>query len=106
MVAMESERDRKNSEIGAMRSGLIVPACLPARLSCHYRHPFDVPCHRDQRPLPSHRCQATQQELPEAHHRLDDAEHRLPRLLAQTIELASLINRAWLFAVTAVSLAG
>src|SRR5450759_4882668 len=85
---MEIERDRENSEFYAVRAGLIVPASVPARLSCHYRHPFDVPCHRDQRPLPSNRCKTTQEKLPEAHHRLDDAEHWLHRLFAQSIERA------------------
>src|ERR1035437_2049760 len=87
---MESERDRESSEFGAMRSGLIVPASLPAPLSCHYRHPFDVPCQRNQRPIPSHRLQTPQEELPEGHHRLDNAEHWLHRLFAQSIERTSL----------------
>src|SRR3990172_11018268 len=90
MVCMESERDEETGELRAIRPAWSVRAAVPARLSCHYRHPFDVPCHGYQRPLASHRCQATQQELPETHHRLDDAEHRLHRLLAQAIEFASL----------------
>src|ERR1035437_8680961 len=83
---MESERDKENCKFGAVRAGLIVPATVPPRVSCHYSHPFDIPRHRNQRPFPSNRCKTTQQELPEAHYRLDDAEHGLHRLLAQGIE--------------------
>ena len=47
-MAMESERDKENCEFGTVRAGLFVPSTVPVRLSCHYRHPFGVPCHRDQ----------------------------------------------------------
>src|ERR1035437_8066629 len=79
-----------NGELSAKRSERIVSAPLGARLSCQYRHSLDIPCHRDQRPLALHGRQATQQELPEAHHRLDDAKDRFHRLLAQAVELAPL----------------
>src|SRR3972149_5932299 len=79
-----------NDELSAKRSERIVSAPLGARLPCQYRHSLDIPCHRDQRPLALHGRQATQQELPEAHHRLDDAEYRLPRLLAQGVGFATL----------------
>src|SRR3972149_8841756 len=77
-----------NDELSAKRSERIVSAPLGARLSCQYRHSLDIPCHRDQRPLALHGRQAPQQELPEAHHRLDDAEYRLHRLLAPAVEFA------------------
>src|SRR3990172_9794390 len=79
-----------NGEWNVKRSGRIVSAPLGPWLSCQYRHSLDIPCHRDQRPLALHGRQATQQELPEAHHRLDDAEYRLHRLLAQGVEFAPL----------------
>src|SRR5450759_4752888 len=85
MLIMVSEW---NGELSVKRSERIVSARLGARLSCQYRHSLDIPCHRDQRPLSLHGRQATQQELPETHHRLDDAEHRFHRLLAQSVELA------------------
>ena len=87
---MEIERDREMEELGGLRAQNGVRAGVPARLSRQYRHPFDIPCHRDQVPLSSHRAQPTQQELAEAHHRFDDAKHRLDCLLTQAIELASL----------------
>ena len=82
---MVSER---SGELSAKRRKRIVNARLGARLSCQRRDSFDIPCHGDQLPLPLHPRQAAQQELPEAHHRLDDAEHRFHGLLAQAIELA------------------
>ena len=50
-------------------------------------HVFHIPCQTHQTPLTAHRhlCQSAQQELPEAHHRLDDADHRFDGLLAQGI---------------------
>ena len=50
-----------------------------------HRHSFDVPSHHHQRPLPTHRLKTAQQKLPEVHYRLDDAEHRLDRLLAKRV---------------------
>src|SRR5258708_36470002 len=49
--------------------------------------PLHVPSHGHQAPLASDPIETAQQELPEAEHRFDDAEHRLRRLLAQGIEL-------------------
>jgi hypothetical protein len=40
-------------------------------------HPLHVPGHRDEAPLTLDLIKATQEELTEAHHRFDDAEHRL-----------------------------
>src|SRR5450759_5812441 len=77
-------------ELSATRSERNVSVPLGTRLSRQYRHSLDIPCHRDQRPLALHGRQATQQELPEAHHRLDDAEYRLHRLLTQAVEFAPL----------------
>ena len=34
--------------MGAIRCGWIVSALVPTRLSCHYCHSFDIPCHRHQ----------------------------------------------------------
>jgi len=45
-------------------------------------HAFEVPRQAHQRPFVAHVLQPAQQELAELHHRLDDAEHRLHRLLA------------------------
>ena len=66
--------------------------CEPVmgRLGSQYRHSFEVPGHRNERPLTAHRSQPAQQELAIAHHRLDDAKHRLHSLLAQAVELAPL----------------
>src|SRR5260370_28895528 len=50
-------------------------------------HPLHVPSHRDEAPLTLDLVKATQEELTEAHHRFDDAEHRFRNLLAQGIEL-------------------
>src|SRR5258708_19645035 len=50
-------------------------------------HPLHVPGHRDEAPLTLDLVKATQEELAEAHHRFDDAEHRFRNLLAQGIEL-------------------
>src|SRR5712675_2005712 len=47
--------------------------------------PLHVPSHGHQAPLASDPIETAQQELPEAEHRFDDAEHRLRRLLAQGI---------------------
>ena len=49
-------------------------------------HSLDVPGHGDEAPLCFDLCEAAQGELAEAHDRLDDAEHRLGRLLAQGVE--------------------
>src|SRR5450759_750093 len=83
MVAMET---KYGGEMDAMRTRVreIPPSCS------QHRHSFDVPSHRDQRPLPTHRLKTPQQELPEVHHRLDDAEHRLDRLLAKRVERSPL----------------
>jgi len=79
MVAMET---KFAGEMEAMRTRgrEISPSCS------QYRHSFDIPSHRYQRPLPTHRLKTAQQELPEVHHRLDDAEHRLDCLLAKRVE--------------------
>ena len=87
---MEIEWDREIGELGSLRARYGASAGLPNRLSRQYRHSFDVPCHGDQVPFPSHRVQSTQQELPEAHHGFDDAKYRLHCLLSQAIEFASL----------------
>src|SRR5258708_13187040 len=50
-------------------------------------HPLHVPGHRDEAPLTLDLVKATQEELTEAHHRFDDAEHRFRNLLAQGVEL-------------------
>ncbi|MCX7135816.1 MAG: hypothetical protein NTW47_03965, partial [Proteobacteria bacterium] len=76
MLIMVIER---NSELRAKWFERIVSAPMGARLSCQYRHSLDIPCHGDQRLLALHGRQAPQQELPEAHHRLDDAEDRFHR---------------------------
>src|SRR5450759_2152070 len=86
---MEIDGGRERGGNRAMRSGWIASAASPTRLSDHYRHSFDVPGHRDQRPLATYRSQPTQQKLSKAHGRFDDAEHRLHSLLAQGIELPS-----------------
>src|SRR3974377_2015957 len=49
--------------------------------------PLHVRGHRDEAPLTLDLVKATQEELTEAHHRFDDAEHRFRNLLAQGIEL-------------------
>jgi hypothetical protein len=72
---MESKRERESGQLDAMRSGWSVGVAVPARLSDHCRHPFDVPCHRNQRPLASHRGQPARQEL--------DLITRLMRLLTR-----------------------
>jgi hypothetical protein len=46
-------------------------------------HPPHVPRHGDEAPLALDAVEASQKELAEAHHRLDDAEHRFGDLLAQ-----------------------
>src|SRR5450830_104285 len=79
MVAIET---KYGGEMDAMRTR--VREVTPS--GSQHRHSFDVPCHRYQRPLPTHRLKTPQQELPEAHHRLDDAEHRLDCLLAKRVE--------------------
>src|ERR1700686_725716 len=53
-------------------------------------HPLDVPSHGDEAPLAADTIEPAQQKLTESHHRFDDAEPRLGRLLAQTIEFLSL----------------
>src|SRR5208282_316468 len=52
-------------------------------------HPPQVPRHCHEAPLAAHFVEAAQQKLTESKRRLDDAEHRLWRLLAQRIELAA-----------------
>ena len=49
------------------------------------KHALDVPGHGDEGPLAFDLVETAQQELPEAHHRLDDAEHRFGGLLAQAV---------------------
>ena len=53
-------------------------------------HPPHVPGQGDQVPLAFGLGEAAQGELAKAHHRFDDAEHRLRRLLAQGVELPGL----------------
>ena len=48
-------------------------------------HPPHVPGQGDQVPLAFGLGEAAQGELAKAHHRFDDAEHRLRRLLAQGV---------------------
>ena len=87
---MKSERDKESGKYGCDGTQKRTRARLPAHLSRHARHSFYIPCHGDQLPLSSYRGQPTQQELPEAHYGLDDAEHRLHRLFSQAVELAPL----------------
>src|SRR5258707_2692811 len=54
---------------------------------CQGVHPLHVLGHRDEAPLTLDLVKATQEELTEAHHRFDDAEHRFRNLLAQGVEL-------------------
>jgi hypothetical protein len=52
--------------------------------------PLHVPSHGDRAPPAPHTVDPTQQELPEAHHRFGDAEHRFRYLFAQRIEFPAL----------------
>src|SRR6266852_1958223 len=75
-----------------MTGGLTVVVSEGARLAAASGgrqgvHPLHVPGHRDEAPLTLDLVKATQEELTEAHHRFDDAEHRFRNLLAQGIEL-------------------
>ena len=85
---MKSERDKESGKYRCDGAEKKARARLRAHLSRHNRHTFDIPFHCHQLPLPLRARQATQQELPEAHYRLDDAEHRFYCLLAQAVELA------------------
>jgi len=49
-------------------------------------HPLDVPGQAHQVPFASHLVEAAQVELPEAHRRFDNPEHRLGCLFAQGVE--------------------
>src|SRR6201999_2071778 len=53
-------------------------------------HPFHVPGHGHEVPLAPDVVYSSQQELPEAHDRFDDAKHRFWNLLAQCIKFPSL----------------
>src|SRR5271165_2525254 len=52
-------------------------------------HPLEVPRHGHEAPLGAHFVETAQRKLAESERRLDDAEHRLGRLLAQSVELAA-----------------
>ncbi len=52
-----------------------------------YGQLFQIPRQTHQRPFVADVDKAPQHELPELHHRLDDAEHRFHRLLAQCVLL-------------------
>ena len=52
----------------------------------HREHPLDVPAHGHQIPLALEAFEPSQQALATAHHRFDDAEHRLRGLLAQPVQ--------------------
>ncbi len=78
---MKFERGTKMEGLGRQRVRSCVCAGFPDRLSRHYRHPFDIPCHGDQVSLTSHRVQSAQQELPKARHGFDNAKHRLDCLI-------------------------
>ena len=49
------------------------------------KHPLQIPAHRHQAPLAPSVCQSSQLKLSESHHRFDDPEDRLGRLLAQGV---------------------
>ena len=53
-------------------------------------HSLDVPTHGDEAPFAANAIKTAQQELAEAHHRFDDAEHRFRGLLAQGVKRFSL----------------
>src|SRR5512136_3456775 len=53
-----------------------------------HEHSLDVPGHGDEAPFAAHGFEAAERKLAEAHHRFDDPEHRLGRLLAKRIELS------------------
>ena len=53
-------------------------------------HPFHVPSHGHEVPLAPDVVDSSQQKLPEAHDRFDDAKHRFWNLLAQCIKFSSL----------------
>jgi hypothetical protein len=52
-------------------------------------HPLQVPHHGHEAPLDAHFVETAQRKLAEFERRLDDAEHRLRRLLAQSLEVAA-----------------
>ena len=53
-------------------------------------HPLHVPGHGHEAPLAADMIEPAEQELAERDRRLDNAEHRLGRLLAQTVQLLAL----------------
>src|ERR1700690_4638592 len=53
-------------------------------------HALDVPGDGHEVPLAAHTVEATQQKLTEPKHRLDDAEHRLRRVVAPGGEVLAL----------------
>jgi hypothetical protein len=52
-------------------------------------HPPQVPHHGHEAPLDAHFVETAQRKLAESERRLDDAQHRLRRLLAQSLEVAA-----------------
>ena len=48
-------------------------------------HSLQIPAHRHQAPLPASVFQSSQLKLSKSHHRFDDPEDRLRRLLAQGV---------------------
>src|ERR1039458_8039105 len=52
-------------------------------------HALEIPAHGHQAPLALDVLEASQEKWAKSHHRFDDAEDRLGRLLAQRIELTA-----------------
>src|ERR1019366_768705 len=73
------------------RLGRAVESPLPALPGrAKGEQPLHVPRHGHKAPLAPDTVDPAQQKLPEAHHRFDDAKHRLRNLFAQGIEFPAL----------------
>ena len=70
-------------------------ACDAVSGGLHREHSLDVPAQGHQVPLAFNVFEASQHCLPIAHHRFNDAEHRLRSLLAQGVNLSGLPVIEW-----------
>src|SRR4051812_26434899 len=76
---MPAQFGASQPQLKTMRAGSIGGAC-------EGEQPLQIVGHGDQGPLAVDLVETSQQELAEAEHRLDDAEHRFGGVLAQGVQ--------------------